>query len=328
MRLAFAGTPDFAAVALRALHGAGHEVALVLSQPDRPAGRGLRLQASAVKQAAIDLGLPVAQPRGLRLDGKFADDAAAARERLTAARVDAMVVAAYGLILPKWALELPPLGCLNIHGSLLPRWRGAAPVQRAIEAGDALTGVTIMQMDQGLDTGAMRLIRSTPISADDNAATLMARLADLGALGIVDALCDLPGLPLIHQPAEGVTYAAKIAKDEARIDWTAAAAVIERRVRAFDPFPGATFEHRGETVKLWRTRVADATGLPGNAAPGTVIASDDHRLCVACGDGAIDLIELQWPGGKRQGLPVAAQRRPALHTRLTGAPGADRAANR
>jgi methionyl-tRNA formyltransferase len=319
MKLAFAGTPDFAAVALRALHGAGHDVALVLSQPDRPAGRGLRLQASAVKQAALELGLPVAQPRGLRLDGKFADDAAAARELLNVARVDAMVVAAYGLILPRWLLDLPPLGCLNIHGSLLPRWRGAAPVQRAIESGDALTGVTIMQMDEGLDTGAMRLIRSTPIRTDDNATTLMARLAVIGATAIVDALRDLPELPLIAQPAEGVTYAAKIAKDEARIAWSAPAAVIERRVRAFDPFPGATFEHRGETVKLWRARVADAAGLAGNVAPGTVIASDDHRLCVACGEGAIDLIELQWPGGKRQGLPIAAQRRPALLTLLSGA---------
>jgi methionyl-tRNA formyltransferase len=319
MKLAFAGTPEFAAVALRVLHGAGHQVALVLSQPDRPAGRGLRLQASAVKQAALELGLPVAQPRGLRLDGKFADDAATARELLIAARVDAMVVAAYGLILPNWVLELPPLGCLNIHGSLLPRWRGAAPVQRAIEAGDAVTGVTIMQMDPGLDTGAMRMIRSTPILADDNAATLMARLAVIGAGQIVDALRDLSELPLIHQPAEGVTYAAKIAKDEARIDWTAPAAVIERRVRAFDPFPGATFDHRGETVKLWRSRVADPTDLPTNAAPGTVIASAEHRLCVACGDGVIDLIELQWPGGRRQSLPLATQRRPALHTLLSGA---------
>jgi methionyl-tRNA formyltransferase len=284
----------------------------------------MRLQASAVKQVALELGLPVAQARGLRLDGKFADDAAAARELLTAARVDVMVVAAYGLILPSWVLGLPPLGCLNIHGSLLPRWRGAAPVQRAIEAGDTSTGVTIMQMDQGLDTGAMRLVRSTPISADDNAATLMARLAVIGAGQIVDALRDLPDLPLINQPTEGVTYAAKIAKDEARIDWTASAVEIERRVRAFDPFPGATFEHRGEAVKLWRARVTDAAGLVAGAQAGTVIASDDHRLCVACGDGAIDLIELQWPGGKRQGLPITAQRRPALHTLLSGA---DQSAN-
>jgi methionyl-tRNA formyltransferase len=167
----------------------------------------------------------------------------------------------------------------------------------------------------------MRLVRSTPISADDNAATLMARLAEIGAEQIVDALRELPDLPLIDQPGEGVTYAAKIAKDEARIDWSAPAAVIERRVRAFDPFPGASFEHRGETVKLWRARNADAAGLATHVAPGTVIASDDHRLCVACGGGAIDLIELQWPGGKRQGLPIATQRRPALHTLLTGAHG-------
>jgi methionyl-tRNA formyltransferase len=318
VKIGFAGTPAFAATALRALHAAGHEVALVLTQPDRPAGRGMKLQASAVKQVALDLGLTVAQPRGLRLDGRYADDAAEAHALLAASSIAVLVVAAYGLILPAWVLALPPLGCLNIHGSLLPRWRGAAPVQRAIEAGDASTGVTIMQMDAGLDTGAMRLVVETPITPDDTAATLMDRLADLGAQAIVAALRDLPALPLIAQPAAGVTYAAKITKDEAAIAWREPAVLIERRVRAFDPFPGASFAIPGaagaEAVKLWRARVQDER--PTGAGPGEVLVSDENRLTVACGEGALDLLELQWPGGRRQTWPVAPARRPAVGSRL------------
>lgn len=314
MRLVFAGTPEFATTALQAIHAAGFEVPLVLTQPDRPAGRGLKLQASPVKQWAVDHGLPVSQPRSLRLDGKFPQDAQEAREALQAARADAMVVAAYGLILPTWVLALPRHGCLNIHGSLLPRWRGAAPIHRAIEAGDTETGITIMQMDAGLDTGPMLLAEREPIHADDTTASLHDRLAALGGRLIVQALRRIDvsdhsvagsdagtasGLQPQPQPLEGVTYAHKIDKAEARIDWRSPAALIERRVRAFDPFPGASFESEGVSVKLWRASVVDAQG-----APGTVLAAPPGRCIVACGEGALELLELQRPGGRRG--PAAA----------------------
>jgi methionyl-tRNA formyltransferase len=311
LRVAFAGTPEFAATALAAIHAAGHLVPLVLTQPDRPAGRGMKLTPSAVKQLALDLGAPVAQPRSLRLDGKFPDEAAAGRAALEAARPDVMVVAAYGLILPEWVLALPRLGCLNIHGSLLPRWRGAAPIHRAIEAGDAETGITIMQMDAGLDTGDMLLIAREPIAFDDTTGLLHDRLAALGARLVVQALADAAAgaLQPVRQPGQGVTYAHKIAKSEAAIDWTLPAEVIERRVRAFDPFPGASFQAHGETVKLWRAQV-ERTDVSGS--PGTVVAVDGSRLVVACGDGALALLDVQRPGGKRvaaaqwlQGQPLA-----------------------
>eukprot|EP01041_Mallomonas_annulata_P024825 gene24825-45717_t len=237
MRVIFAGTPEFARVALERLHAAGHTIALVLSQPDRPAGRGMKLQASPVKQCAVSNGWPVAQPRSLRLDGKYPEDAAAAREALLAAQADAMIVAAYGLILPQWVLDLPPKGCLNIHASLLPRWRGAAPIHRAIEAGDTETGITIMQMDAGLDTGDMLLRESLDIG-DDSTACLHDRLAELGGRMIVEALANIGGLVRTPQPAEGITYAHKVEKHEALIDWTLPADAIVRRIRAFDPFPG------------------------------------------------------------------------------------------
>jgi len=302
LRVAFAGTPEFAAAALRAIHEAGHVVPLVLTQPDRPAGRGMKLTPSPVKQLALAFGVPVAQPRSLRLDGKFPDDAAAARDALAAVRPDVLVVAAYGLILPQWVLDLPRLGCLNIHGSLLPRWRGAAPIHRAIEAGDAETGITIMQMDAGLDTGDMLLVEPEPILADDTTGRLHDRLAALGARMIVRSLVDAASGALrpVRQPEEGVTYAHKIDKAEAAIDWTLPAAVIERRVRAFDPFPGATFQAGGDTVKLWRAQVER---LDDAAAPGTVIAADGQQLVVACGDAALALLDVQRPGGKRG--PVA-----------------------
>ncbi|HYE71304.1 MAG TPA: methionyl-tRNA formyltransferase [Aquabacterium sp.] len=294
MRIAFAGTPEFAAVALEALIAAGHEVALVLTQPDRPAGRGMKLQPSAVKAVALARGLPLAQPRSLRLDGKFPDEAAAGRHALQAAAPELMVVAAYGLILPRWVLDLPPRGCLNIHGSVLPRWRGAAPIQRAIEAGDALTGITIMQMDEGLDTGDMLLLETLPIASHDTTATLHDKLAALGAKLIVQALAT-PTLEHRPQPAHGVTYAHKVDKAEAAIDWSQPAALIERRVRAFDPFPGATFEAHGETVKLWRAEVAaDAHGDPGK-----VLAVSADRVVVACGQDALALRQVQRPGGRR-----------------------------
>jgi methionyl-tRNA formyltransferase len=298
LRVAFAGTPEFASTALAAIHAAGHTVPLVLTQPDRPAGRGMKLTPSPVKQLALDLGVPVAQPRSLRLDGKFPDEAAAGRAALEAARADVLVVAAYGLILPEWVLALPRLGCLNIHGSLLPRWRGAAPIHRAIEAGDAETGITIMQMDAGLDTGDMLLTAREPVAFDDTTGRLHDRLAALGAHLIVQALADAAAgaLKPVRQPEQGVTYAHKIAKSEAAIDWTLPAEVIERRIRAFDPFPGATFQAHGETVKLWRAQVER---LDVAATPGSVIAAEGARLAVACGDGALALLDVQRPGGKR-----------------------------
>ena len=300
MRLVFAGTPEFAREALAALHAAGHEIALVLTQPDRPAGRGLKLQASPVKQWALDHGMPVAQPRSLRLDGKYPDDAAAAREALLAANAECMVVAAYGLILPQWVLDLPPMGCLNIHASILPRWRGAAPIHRAIEAGDAETGITIMQMDAGLDTGDMLLVKTLPIAPDATTATLHDALAALGGQCIVQALAAPDTLVRTPQPAEGITYAHKIEKAEAALDWALSAEVLARRIRAFDPFPGMTvpLTHNGatETLKLW---AATAEPLAQTAAPGTVVQADASGVRVACGEGQLCLTQLQRPGGKR-----------------------------
>ena len=301
LRVAFAGTPAVAASALAAIHAAGHGVPLVLTQPDRPAGRGLKLQASAVKQLALQHALPVAQPQGLKLDGRFAADAQSAREALLAARPDVIVVAAYGLILPPWLLDMPRLGCLNIHASLLPRWRGAAPIQRAIEAGDAQTGITIMQMDAGLDTGDMLLTLRETIRADDTSASLLERLAGLGATLVVQALADAArgALSPTRQPAEGITYAHKLSKTESVIDWRSPAAEIERRLRAFDPQPGCHFDFDGQPVKLWRAQVSAGFG----AAPGT-LERHGNGLRVSCGDGrALELLELQRPGGRRQ--PVA-----------------------
>jgi methionyl-tRNA formyltransferase len=310
MRVAFAGTPEFAQIALARLHAAGFAIPLVLTQPDRPAGRGMKLQASPVKAFALEQGLNVAQPRSLRLDGKYPDDAQAAREALLAARSDVLVVAAYGLILPQWVLDLPPRGCLNIHASLLPRWRGAAPIHRAIEAGDSVTGITIMQMDAGLDTGDMLLVEPVDIAPDDTTGTLHDRLAVLGGRMIVETLelIACGGLRATPQPAEGVSYAHKIDKAEAAIDWQQPAALIARRIRAFDPFPGASTRLNGELLKLWRAAPGSAQGVPG-----TVLNVDDEAFTVACGEGALRVLELQRPGGKRiaarqflQAQPVAA----------------------
>jgi methionyl-tRNA formyltransferase len=278
-----------------------------MTQPDRPAGRGLKLQASPVKQFAQAHGLPLAQPRSLRLDGKYPEEAAAARRALEQAAPDVMVVAAYGLILPPWVLALPRHGCLNIHGSLLPRWRGAAPIQRAIEAGDAETGITVMQMDAGLDTGAMLLAEALPIVPTDTSATLHDRLAALGARLIDQALALLAqgALQPRPQPAEGVTYAHKIEKAEAAIDWQAPAAVVERRLRAFDPFPGATAVLGGQPVKVWRGRV-----VPGSGAPGQVVQAGEGRLVVACGQDALELLEVQLAGGRRIPAREFLQRHP------------------
>ena len=306
MRLIFAGTPEFAQVAMAALHAAGHEIVLVLTQPDRPAGRGMKLQPSPVKQWALDHAVPVAQPRSLRLDGKYPEDAAAARQTMLDAKLvhqaDAMIVAAYGLILPQWVLDLPPKGCLNIHASLLPRWRGAAPIHRAIEAGDAQTGITIMQMDAGLDTGDMLLVLPCAIAPTDTTAVLHDRLAGLGGQAIVHALAKLDALPHQPQPDEGVTYAHKIDKAEAALDWALSAEVLARRIRAFDPFPGMTVPLATvagvETLKLWQ---ATAQTSVQTAQPGTVLSADASGVRVACGEGQLCLTQLQRPGGKRLG---------------------------
>jgi methionyl-tRNA formyltransferase len=310
LRVAFAGTPEFAAVALQAIHEAGFPVPLVLTQPDRPAGRGMKLTPSPVKRLAQAQGVPVEQPRSLRLDGKFPEEARAARAALAERAPDVLVVAAYGLILPAWVLALPRLGCLNIHASLLPRWRGAAPIHRAIEAGDAETGITIMQMDEGLDTGAMLLAERAAIGPADTTATLHDRLAALGGRLVVRALAQAARGELhpVAQPTAGVTYAHKIEKAEAAIDWALPAAVIERRVRAFDPFPGASFQGHGETVKLWRTALAPMAAA--RAAPGTVLAVDGEGVVVQCGEGALTLLEIQRPGGKRQPVEAWLQGRP------------------
>ena len=306
MKVAFAGTPEFAAVALRALIAAGFEIPLVLSQPDRPAGRGQKLVASPVKQVALAHGIPVHQPEKLRDPATHAP--------LVAAAPDVLVVAAYGLILPQAVLDIPRYGCLNIHASLLPRWRGAAPIQRCIEAGDTETGVAIMQMEAGLDTGPVLLAEAVNIGAGDTAATLHDKLAVLGARLVVDALRRLDSLTPQPQPAEGVTYAAKIDKAEAAIDWTRPAAEIERRIRAFDPFPGCTAQLGESTIKIWRAQPAH-----GRGAPGEILAVAPGGIAVACGEGALNLIELQKPGGRRlasadflPGFAVAVGQRFAL----------------
>lgn len=300
MRVAFAGTPEFAAAALQAIVAAGHDVTLVLTQPDRPAGRGQQLQPSAVKKVALASRLSIVQARSLRLDGRYPDEAAATRTALELARPEVMVVAAYGLILPQWVLDFPARGCLNIHGSILPRWRGAAPIQRAIEAGDADTGITIMQMDAGLDTGDMLLVERTAIGPADTAATLHDRLAEIGARLIVEALTALPRGALVRtpQPAEGATYAHKIEKSEAPIDWCQPATVIERRIRAFDPFPGATLAWGGEVVKVWQAAVLDA-----DCEAATVLSPGSGRVAIGCGSGALELLQVQRPGGRR--IPTA-----------------------
>ena len=290
MNIVFAGTPEFAAVALEALIGAGHDVKLVLTQPDRAAGRGRRVQPSAVKRLALQYGLSVLQPPSLREPGVAV--AIAQREP------DVMVVAAYGLLVPGALLGVPRLGGINIHASLLPRWRGAAPIQRALIAGDATTGITIMQMDEGLDTGPVLLQQAIPIEPTDTARTLGERLATLGARLIVEALATPRRLR--PQAAAGITYAAKIDKREARIDWSESAAAIERKVRAFDPEPGAFTFCAGEILKVWRASVA--RGVSG--APGEVCESGPRGVIVTCGTDGLRLLEMQRPGGKRLLVPA------------------------
>ncbi|MBE9610611.1 methionyl-tRNA formyltransferase [Chitinilyticum piscinae] len=300
MKVVFAGTPDFAASALSAIHTAGHEIPLVLTQPDRPSGRGMKLTPSAVKLRAEQLGLPVYQPEKLRTPEQQAP--------LAALDCDVMVVAAYGIILPQTVLDIPKLGCLNIHASLLPRWRGAAPIQRAILAGDPQTGITIMQMDAGLDTGDMLSIHSTTISADDTATSLHDKLAEQGAAAIVAALANLPNLQAARQkqPESGVTYAEKLRKDEATIDWQRSSCELDRMIRAFNPFPSAQTRYADEVIKIWK-----GEPLPGSGTPGEVLSAGKEGIVIACGEGAIRITELQRAGSKRvnaaaflSGLPL------------------------
>ena len=288
MRLIFAGTPNFAAAALKHLIAAGHDIVLVLTQPDRPAGRGMKLSPSAVKVIALAHGLPILQPASLK-------DAAAQRQ-LNAVAAEVMIVAAYGLILPEAVLDIPQQGCLNIHASLLPRWRGAAPIQRAILAGDKETGITIMQMDAGLDTGAILAKHVLPIDACDTAQTLHDKLAALGGRAIVDALNALQQDSLVPetQDAAQATYAAKLSKEEGMIDWTKPAWEIARAVRAYNPFPGAQTQWQGESLKLWIAHAFDAVGEPG-----VVLAANKMGIVLACGQGALRITELQRAGGKQ-----------------------------
>jgi len=293
MRLIFAGTPEFAALALQALIDAGHPIPLVLTQPDRPAGRGMKLKMSPVKEIALAHALSVAQPESLKTE--------AARQAILEAKADVMIVAAYGLILPQSVLDMPRLGCVNIHASLLPRWRGAAPIHRAIEAGDIQTGITLMQMNKGLDTGAILSRAALPILPSDTTGSLHDRLAELGAREIVRLLPELEAGLTEATPQDDAqaNYAAKISKEEARLDWTQSAAELDRKIRAFNPFPGAFGLLEGAPLKIWQARP-----VAGNGTPGSILAITHGELHIACGDGVLAVTEVQKAGGKH--LPVNA----------------------
>lgn len=299
MRIIFAGTPPFAAAALNALADAGHDIALVLTQPDRPAGRGMKLTPSAVKQAALARGLPVSQPASLKTPE--------AQAELRTIDADVMVVAAYGLILPQAVLDLPHFGCLNIHASLLPRWRGAAPIQRAILAGDTETGITIMQMDAGLDTGTMLSKTVVPIRENDTAASLHDVLATAGASAIVAALENYAALVPEAQDEAQATYAAKLTKDEAQLDWSQPADALALAVRAYNPVPGAWTLLDGATLKIWK-----AQPCTGSGEAGEVLHAEADRLVVACGVGALALQEIQPAGSKRMTAAAFLAGRPLL----------------
>lgn len=297
LRIAFAGTPDFAVPALNALLASHHTVAGVLTQPDRPKGRGRQLAFSPVKRVALDRVLPLSQPQTLKTE--------AGRAELAAWEPDVLVVVAYGLILPPAVLDLPRLGCINIHGSLLPRWRGAAPIQRAILAGDVQTGVTIMRMDAGLDTGPLLLQRQMTIDPHDTAASLQERLAAMGASALLEALQGVAHntAHATPQPQEGITYAAKIDKSEALIDWSHDALTIERQVRAFNPWPVAETRLEGEQVRIYGAHLETGDGGHSSEEPGRIVAVRDDALVVACGRGWLGLTELQRPGRR----PISAR---------------------
>jgi methionyl-tRNA formyltransferase len=307
LRIVFAGTPEFSVPALQALHDAGHAIVAAYTQPDRPAGRGREVASSAVKQRALALGVPVEQPLTLKSPD--------AQQRLAAYAPDLVVVVAYGLILPQAVLDIPRLGCLNIHGSLLPRWRGAAPIQRAVLAGDERTGISIMLMDAGLDTGPELLRRELTIGPRETAGELHDRLASLGAQAIVEAVHGWAAgtLSATPQPPTGATYAAKVSKDEARIDWTKSAVEIDRQVRAFNPWPVAETRLGGEQVRIWEARpVIEDIAVGSHAAPGTVVSALAGRIVVATGDGPLELLTMQFPGRK----PLKA--RDILNSRTLG----------
>lgn len=299
MKIVFAGTPEFAAIALQSIHKAGFEIPLVLTQPDRPAGRGMQMHLSAVKKLAMQLGISVAQPISLRLNSADGEMAQSTYDRLKEINPDVMVVVAYGLILPSHILAIPRLGCLNIHASLLPRWRGAAPIQRAIEAGDQETGITIMQMDEGLDTGPILMQKRIPIEADENASGLHDKLAALGGEMIVRALRQIQNNELKAQPQEDdlANYAAKIKKEEAALNFSSSATAIANKIRAFNPFPGAHASFQGTPIKIWQAQALPETT---QVQSGQVISADaQHGLLVACENSVLRITELQKPGGKR-----------------------------
>ena len=303
MRVIFAGTPDFAASALAALIEAGHEILVVLTQPDRPKGRGMKLTPSPVKILALQHNLPVWQPENLK--------DVAVQQQLRDLQADVMVVAAYGLLLPAAVLSIPAYGCLNIHASLLPRWRGAVPIQRAIEAGDVESGVCIMQMDVGLDTGDVLLSRNTPIKNDTTAAQLHDALAVIGAEAIVEALASLPALTAVSQSETDVTYAQKLSKADAEIDWALGAKQIHNKIRALNPVPGAWSSLNGQVIKIWTSRVLE---MSSTATTGSIVAADKQGIAVQTGKGVVLITELQASGSKR----MAAAAFVAGHNDLMG----------
>lgn len=317
MKIVFAGTPEFAAQAMRAIHAAGHEIVLVLTQPDRRAGRGMHLQASPVKEFALEHDFPVLQPETLRrnsLDQHKQAQALEAYQVLSEIDFDAMVVVAYGLILPQEILDIAHRpgrhGSFNIHASLLPRWRGAAPIQRAIEAGDRETGVCIMQMDAGLDTGDTVLVDSIKISPEENSGTLHDRLAELGASAIVrvlDLLQAGQSLVRLAQASTGITYAEKILKSEAEIDWGLSAVEIDRRIRAFNPFPGASSQVGDLVMKFWNSRIPKTSNFNHTGVPGSVLGFGDESVFVQCGEGVLEVLEMQKPGGKKIAAKLCVQ---------------------
>ncbi|MBU3609920.1 methionyl-tRNA formyltransferase [Polynucleobacter wuianus] len=332
MKIVFAGTPEFAAQAMRAIHDAGHEIVMALTQPDRRAGRGMHLQASPVKVFALEKNIPVLQPETLRrnnVDEKKKSQAEEVYQKLSQIDFDVMVVVAYGLILPQEILDISErpgrYGSFNIHASLLPRWRGAAPIQRAIESGDRKTGVCIMQMDAGLDTGDTVLVEELAIADDETSGTLHDRLAKMGAKLIVKSLNQLQdGKDLATTPQAniGVTYAEKILKSEAEIDWNLDAQQIAARIRAFNPFPGATTSLNGLPIKLWNARISKENhGYL--ASPGEVLGLSDQGVCVQCGSGSIEVLEMQKPGGKRMNAKTALQTFEDIEKSLCFKSGAD-----
>jgi len=317
MKIVFAGTPEFAAQAMRAIDDAGHEIVLALTQPDRRAGRGMHLQASPVKEFALEKNIPVLQPETLKSNSGDPQKQAQAKEayaQLSAIDFDAMVVAAYGLILPQDILDITQLpgrhGSFNIHASLLPRWRGAAPIQRAIESGDTKTGICIMQMDAGLDTGDTVLKNELEIKPEETSSTLNYRLAELGAQSIIETLNRLQaGKCLVRTPQEtnGVTYAEKILKSEAEIDWNLSAQEIDRQIRAFNPFPGATSNAEGVPMKFWSSRIPKIGACSKAGRPGELLGLSEEGVYIQCGRDVIEVLEMQKPGGKKMNASLCLQ---------------------